>query len=127
MTLSPCAAGDDPEACLAVRDVLARVGDKWSLLIVGRLAEGPMRFNALRRAVEGVSQRMLTLTLRNLERDGLVIRTIHSGVPPAVEYALSPVGRTLLQPVSALVAWADANRVAMSQARQSFDDAASND
>jgi DNA-binding HxlR family transcriptional regulator len=107
--------------CLAVRDVLSRVGDKWSVLIVGLLDGGPMRFNALRRSVEGISQRMLTLTLRGLERDGIVTRTVEPTTPPSVEYALTPLGRSLLKPIRALAAWADENRLAVSEARVKFD------
>src|SRR5262245_36831120 len=89
-----------PEAeCLAVREVLNRVGDKWSVLLVERLGNGPRRFGDLRRGVEGISQRMLTLTLRALERDGLVKRTVFPTVPPSVEYSLTSLGRTLLEPV----------------------------
>jgi DNA-binding HxlR family transcriptional regulator len=107
--------------CLAIRDVLSRVGDKWSVLIVGLLESGPVRFNALRRSVEGISQRMLTLTLRGLERDGIVTRTVEPTTPPSVEYALTPLGRSLLKPIGALAAWAEQNRAAISQARANFD------
>ena len=116
-----CAGSAD---CVAVREVLGRVGDKWSLLVVGQLAQGPMRFNALRRAIDGVSQRMLTLTLRALERDGLVARTVQASVPPRVDYALTPTGQTLLDPVRALVAWAEAHRTVITDARAAFDAAA---
>jgi DNA-binding HxlR family transcriptional regulator len=116
-----CAGEGSEEACLAVRDVLGRVGDKWTLLVVGRLSAGPMRFNALRREIEGISQRMLTLTLRGLERDGLVLRTVHPGVPPRVDYALTPAGETLLKPVHALLLWAEAHRTAITAARTAFD------
>ncbi|HSZ56324.1 MAG TPA: helix-turn-helix domain-containing protein [Tepidisphaeraceae bacterium] len=109
--------------CLAIRDVLSRVGDKWSVLIVGLLESGPVRFNALRRSVEGISQRMLTLTLRGLERDGIVTRTVEPTTPPSVEYALTPLGRSLLKPIGALAAWAEQNRAAIAQARASFDKA----
>src|SRR4051812_20654229 len=102
---------DLPEAeCVAVHEVLKRVGDKWSVQVVALLGEGPHRFNALRRSIERLSQRMLTLTLRGLERDGLVTRTVFPTVPPSVEYGLTPLGRTLLEPVQSLVAWAQANR-----------------
>ena len=90
------------ENCQAVSAVLSRVGDKWSVLVVSILGRGSMRFNELKRAVDGVSQRMLTLTLRTLERDGLVMRTVYPTVPPRVEYELTALGRSLLQPVSAL-------------------------
>ena len=92
--------------CQIIRDTFALLGDKWSLLIVRILAEGTFRFGELHRIVVGISQRMLTLTLRNLERDGLVSRTIYPEVPPRVEYQLTALGRTLVEPVSALSAWA---------------------
>ena len=109
--------------CPAIRDVLSRVGDKWSVLIVGLLDSGPVRFNALRRSVEGISQRMLTLTLRGLERDGIVTRTVEPTTPPSVEYALTPLGRSLLKPIRALAAWAEQNRTAIAEARANFDKA----
>ena len=92
--------------CRAVSDVLARIGDKWSVLVVSRLGNGPLRFNELRRAIGGISQRMLTLTLRGLERDGLITRTVYPTIPPRVDYALTALGRDLLNPVSALGTWA---------------------
>ncbi|WP_224244862.1 winged helix-turn-helix transcriptional regulator [Hyalangium gracile] len=111
-----------PEAeCLAAREVLNRVGDKWSVFIVGSLGDGPLRFSDLRRSIEGISQRMLTLTLRGLERDGLVTRTVFPTVPPRVEYGLTELGRTLLEPVNALAAWAQNHREAIQAARERFD------
>jgi len=110
------------ESCIAVREVLDRVGDKWSVLIVGTLGARPLRFGELRRSIEGISQRMLTLTLRALERDGLVTRTVHPTVPPSVEYALTPLGQTLLASVDGLARWADANRLAIQRSREAFDD-----
>src|ERR1700761_8269873 len=110
-----------PPDCRAVSDVLARIGDKWSVLVVTRLGERPMRFNELRRSIGGISQRMLTLTLRGLERDGLATRTVLPTVPPRVDYALTPLGRDLLQPVSALGAWAIRNQAKIEQAREKFD------
>ena len=110
-----------PADCRAISDVLARVGDKWSVLVVTRLGEGPMRFNELRRSIGGISQRMLTLTLRGLERDGLVTRTVFPTIPPRVDYALTPLGRDLLQPVSALGAWAIRNQPKIASARERFD------
>jgi DNA-binding HxlR family transcriptional regulator len=111
-----------PEAeCLAIREVLSRVGDKWSVQIVGLLGEGPRRFSELRRSIDGISQRMLTLTLRALERDGLVTRTVFPTVPPSVEYGLTPLGRTLLEPVLALSDWARKNRDQIRSARERFD------
>ncbi len=110
-----------PGDCRAVSDVLARVGDKWSVLVVSRLGEGPMRFNELRRSIGGISQRMLTLTLRGLERDGLLTRTAFPTIPPRVDYALTPLGRDLLNPVSALGAWAIRNQPKIARAREQFD------
>lgn len=106
---------------LMAREILDRVGDKWSLLIVAILKDGPKRFNELRRFIEGISQRMLTLTLRRLERDGLVTRTQFPTIPPRVEYALTEPGRTLLAPVTALVAWVAANQHAIIEARGHYD------
>lgn len=110
-----------PSDCRAISDVLARVGDKWSVLVVTRLGERPMRFNELRRTIGGISQRMLTLTLRGLERDGLVTRTVFPAIPPRVDYALTALGRDLLQPVSALGAWALRNQPKIARARERFD------
>ncbi|HTV27847.1 MAG TPA: helix-turn-helix domain-containing protein [Xanthobacteraceae bacterium] len=110
-----------PGDCRAVGDVLARVGDKWSVLVVTRLGEGPMRFNELRRSIGGISQRMLTLTLRGLERDGLITRTVFPTIPPRVDYDLTPLGRDLLDPVSALGAWAIRNQSKIARARERFD------
>jgi DNA-binding HxlR family transcriptional regulator len=112
------------EDCRAVSEVLARVGDKWTVLVVSTLGEGPKRFNELRRALGSISQRMLTLTLRGLERDGLVTRTVFATIPPRVDYDLTKLGRSLLEPVSALGLWARKNRVAIQQARLTFDGAA---
>ena len=89
-----------PEDCRAVSEVLARVGDKWTVLVVSTLGDGPKRFNELRRALGSISQRMLTLTLRGLERDGLVTRTVFPTIPPRVDYELTRLGRSLLEPVS---------------------------
>ena len=112
------------EGCLATREVLHRVGDKWSVLIVGLLGRGRLRFGELRRSVEGISQRMLTLTLRGLERDGLVTRTVYPTIPPRVEYELTDLGRTLLVPINALASWANDNRQRIQAARKGFDAAA---
>ena len=109
--------------CVAVSDVLARVGDKWSVLVVTRLGAGPMRFNELRRSIGGISQRMLTLTLRGLERDGLVTRTVFPTIPPRVDYELTALGRDLLVPVSALGDWAIRNQPKIARAREQFDGA----
>jgi len=109
------------EDCRAVSDVLARVGDKWTVLVVGTLGDGAKRFSELRRALGSISQRMLTLTLRGLERDGLVTRTVYPTMPPRVDYELTKLGRSLLEPVSALGLWARQNRGAIKSARQRFD------
>jgi DNA-binding HxlR family transcriptional regulator len=110
-----------PEDCRAVSDVLARVGDKWSVLVVTRLGGGARRFSELRRSIGGISQRMLTLTLRGLERDGLVTRTVFPTIPPRVDYELTPLGRDLLRPVSALGDWALRHQAKIEKARASFD------
>ncbi|HEY5921821.1 MAG TPA: helix-turn-helix domain-containing protein [Kofleriaceae bacterium] len=109
------------EACPAVREVLHRVGDKWSVQIVALLGDGPMRFSELRRAIEGISQRMLTLTLRGLERDGLVTRTVFPEIPPRVDYELTRLGNTLLEPISALAEWAEEYRTSIQEARAKYD------
>ena len=114
----------EPAKCLAVREVLNRIGDKWSVQIVGCLGEGTMRFSELRRSIEGISQRMLTLTLRGLERDGLIDRTVFPEIPPRVEYALTRLGKTLLEPIQQLAEWAADNRVAIQSSRDRFDSAA---
>jgi DNA-binding HxlR family transcriptional regulator len=111
------------EDCRAVSEVLARVGGKWTVLVVTVLGEGPKRFNELRRSLGSISQRMLTLTLRGLERDGLVTRSVFPTVPPRVDYELTDLGRSLLVPVSRLGTWARQNRAAIQQARRQFDGA----
>jgi len=108
--------------CLATRQILDRIADKWSLHIVAVLANGPRRFNELKRGIDGISQRMLTLTLRGLERDGLLTRTMYPTIPPRVDYELTDMGRTLLKPVMALVNWANDNQVAIAEAHTRFDD-----
>src|SRR5476649_1074487 len=113
-----------PEDCRAVSEVLSRVGDKWTVLVVSTLGDGPKRFNELRRALGSISQRMLTLTLRGLERDGLVTRTVFPTVPPRVDYELTKLGRSLLEPVSGIGLWARQNRAAIQEARTRFDTAA---
>ncbi len=107
--------------CQTVTEVLARVGDKWSMQIVISLADGALRFNALRRAIDGISQRMLTRTLRNLERDGLVSRTVTPTVPPRVDYELTALGHSLREPVCRIGQWAVVHREAMAEARARFD------
>ncbi len=113
-----------PEDCRAVSEVLSRVGDKWTILVVSELGNGPKRFNEIRRALGSISQRMLTLTLRGLERDGLVTRTVFPTIPPRVDYELTKLGRSLLEPVSGIGLWARQNRTAIQEARLRFDTAA---
>lgn len=105
------------------RDVLSRLADKWALLVLGCLERGPHRFNNLRRSIRGITQKMLTQTLRKLERDGLVSREIFPTVPVTVEYRLSPLGQTLTQTVSLLTLWVEDNMDAMSAAQSAYDQA----
>jgi DNA-binding HxlR family transcriptional regulator len=112
------------EPACPIRDVMNRIGDAWSVLVVMRLGDGPLRFNALRRAVGAISQRMLTVTLRSLERDGLVTRTVFPTNPPQVEYALTGLGHGLAHPIGALADWAIAHRAEIAEHRRRFDAAA---
>ncbi len=107
--------------CRAVASILARVGDKWSVFIIMLLGAGPRRFNEIKRMVGGISQRMLTLTLRGLERDGLVTRTVFPTIPPRVDYELTDLGRGLWQPVEALGKWAHDHQTEIEDARARFD------
>jgi DNA-binding HxlR family transcriptional regulator len=109
------------DECQSVSEVLARVGDKWTVLVVSLLGGGPMRFSELRRSVDGISQKMLTTTLRLLERDGFCTRKVFPTVPPRVEYELTALGRDLLVPVKALADWTIANRERLDAARRRFD------
>jgi len=108
-------------SCRAVASVLARVGDKWSVFVIMTLIGGPQRFNELKRTIGGISQRMLTLTLRGLERDGLVTRTIFPTIPPRVDYELTDLGRGLSRPVEALGKWAMEHLAQIEAARTRFD------
>ncbi|WP_407189441.1 winged helix-turn-helix transcriptional regulator [Bradyrhizobium centrosematis] len=107
--------------CRGVASVLSRVGDKWSVFVIMMLSDGPKRFNELKRMINGISQRMLTLTLRGLERDGLVTRTIFPTIPPRVDYELTDLGRGLQQPVKALGQWAIDHLIQIEAARSQFD------
>jgi len=107
--------------CRAVASVLARIGDKWSVFVIMMLIDGPRRFNELKRMINGISQRMLTLTLRGLERDGLVTRTIFPTIPPRVDYELTDLGRGLAEPIKALGEWAFAHLTEIAGARSRFD------
>ncbi|WP_424213851.1 winged helix-turn-helix transcriptional regulator [Streptomyces sp. BI20] len=112
---------DTREGC-GVRQVLDRVADKWSLLVISYLEGGSMRFSELRRRIEGISQRMLTVTLRQLERDGLVRRTVHPVVPPRVDYELTPLGESLRDTLRFLVDWSDEHQDEIEAARAEYDD-----
>jgi len=114
----------DPARC-PVRDVLDQMGDKWSMLILISLAPRPRRFSEVQRAVPDISKRMLTQTLRQLERDGMISRHVFPTKPPSVEYRLSPLGDSLLGPLAGLVEWAESSHVQIQQARKRFDAAAS--
>jgi DNA-binding HxlR family transcriptional regulator len=108
--------------CAAMSDVLNRIGDKWSVMVVGMLGRnGTLRFNELKRMINGISQRMLTLTLRNLERDGLVTRTIYPEVPPRVEYSLTRMGETLREPIAGLWDWSAEHYQSIRDARAIYD------
>jgi DNA-binding HxlR family transcriptional regulator len=104
-----------------VRDVLDRIGDKWSVLILKNLETGPQRFGALKRLIGDISQRMLTQTLRDLQRDGLILRTVYPTVPPSVDYRLTKLGTSLMEPLEHLVQWSDRNHDKVRRARASFD------
>jgi DNA-binding HxlR family transcriptional regulator len=116
----------DPEltAACPVRDVLDRIGDKWSVLLVKTLKDGPLRFGVLRREIGDISQRMLTETLRHLQRDGLIYRKVYPTVPPSVEYGLTDLGRSLLVPLDQLVEWSAQHHEVVKAARKEFDKAA---
>lgn len=113
--------GEISASCRSVNEILNRIGDKWSVLVVTLLGDGPMRFSELRRLINTISQKMLTTTLRGLERDGFVTRTVTPSIPPRVDYALTPLGEDLLVPVKALTQWARANRTRVEAARAEFD------
>ncbi|SHI68535.1 winged helix-turn-helix transcriptional regulator [Wenxinia saemankumensis] len=117
-------APDDRELC-PVRDVLDRVGQKWTILVMVALHAGPRRFSALHRAVADISKRMLTRTLRDLERDGLILRTVYPTKPPAVDYTLTPLGRSSLEAMATLIGWAEGHHDEIRQARRAFDAALS--
>src|ERR1700676_2360520 len=122
-----CKGGHSPEERRAYAEILSRIGDKWTVLVVGVLALGPTRYSQIFKLVEGVSQRMLTLTLKSLERDGLVTRTVYPTNPPRVDYELTERGKTLIVPLHLLWTWAQANRTAIEGARRDFDQQRSKD
>ena len=120
----PTEAGSDEgsrEACRGLAQIIDRIGDKWTVMVVGHLSGGTMRFNQLMRAIPGISHRMLTLTLRALERDGLVARTAYPTVPPRVDYELTELGRSLTEPLSHLADWASARRDRIEAAQRRYD------
>lgn len=117
--LEPCGQHDHPDC--GIRDVLDRVGDKWSVLVIVELANGPRRFRQLQRAIDGISQRMLTLTVRRLERDGLVLRTVYPTVPAQVDYRLTGTGASLTHLVKALADWSLEHRPHIARAREVYD------
>ncbi|MEU9100989.1 helix-turn-helix domain-containing protein [Streptomyces sp. NPDC048361] len=119
--LEPCGQPDHPDC--GIRDVLDRIGDKWSVLVIVELAGGALRFRELQRAVHGISQRMLTLTVRRLERDGLVLRTVYPTVPAQVDYRLTETGTSLTHLVKALADWSLDHRAGIADARRSYDSA----
>ncbi|WP_242883368.1 winged helix-turn-helix transcriptional regulator [Actinomadura litoris] len=114
-------AESEEDVCREVLQILALIGDKWTILVVGQLRARTLRFGELHRAVTGISQRMLTRTLRQLERDGLVTRTVHAAVPPRVEYALTELGLTLLGSLTAVGDWAVEHRRQITENRRSYD------
>jgi DNA-binding HxlR family transcriptional regulator len=116
-TAQPAATEQEHASCKALGQVLDRIGDKWTVMVVGGLSKGPMRFNALLRLIDGVSHRMLTLTLRGLEQDGLVKRTVYPSVPAKVEYELTEVGASLVKPLRALSEWAQTHQPQIEVAR----------
>lgn len=107
--------------CRPISEFLARIGDKWTVLVVSLLGSRPLRFSELRRMIDGISQKMLTTTLRSLERDGFVTRTVFPTTPPSVSYELTDLGRDLLVPVAALADWARQNQARVDMARDRFD------
>jgi DNA-binding HxlR family transcriptional regulator len=123
MTLTGGDAVDSaqPLSSCRAREVLERVGDKWSMYVIDRLGQGSQRFTELRRGIDGITARMLTVTLRGLERDGIVTRTVYPVIPPRVDYELTPMGRTLLETIGQLLAWADSHLPAIDAARAAYD------
>ena len=114
-------AAELPSASCRVRGVLGRIGDKWAIYVVDRLGSGPRRFSELLRGIDGITARMLTVTLRGLERDGILTRTVHAAVPPRVDYALTPLGETLRTAIGQLVSWADTYLPEIEAAQAAYD------
>ncbi|HDF2340538.1 hypothetical protein UA45_02915 [Morganella morganii] len=118
---SPDSGGEDEAECLAVLKVLDRIGDKWTVMVLGALADGTLRFNTILRTINGISHRMLTLTLRSLERDGLVTRKIYPTIPPRVEYTLTEIGHSLIVPLLSLSDWGNEHLPQIEKARERYD------
>jgi DNA-binding HxlR family transcriptional regulator len=118
---APSAACEAVPAACRVRSVLDRIGDKWAIYVVDRLGQGPHRFSELQRGIDGITARMLTVTLRGLERDGILTRTVHASVPPRVDYELTPLGETLLSTICQLVAWAGDHIIEVEAAQADYD------
>ena len=114
-------AAELPSASCRVRGVLGRIGDKWAIYVVDRLGDGPRRFSELLRGIDGITARMLTVTLRGLERDGILTRTVHAAVPPRVDYALTPLGVTLHAAIGQLVSWAGTHLPEIEAAQAAYD------
>ncbi len=114
----------ESSACRRISEILSRVGDKWTVLVIVQLREGALRFSEIKRRLGSISQKMLTATLRALERDGFITRTVFPSVPPRVDYELTPLGRDLLKPVTAMANWATENADAIDRARVRYDGAA---
>jgi DNA-binding HxlR family transcriptional regulator len=112
--------GTDNAAC-RVRTILGRIGDKWAIYVVDRLGQGPRRFTELQRSIDGITARMLTVTLRGLERDGVLTRTAHAVIPPRVDYELTPLGESLLDTIGQLVSWADDHLPEIEAAQADYD------
>jgi DNA-binding HxlR family transcriptional regulator len=121
VTYIPVPCGNPYDADCPTRRILDRIGDRWTVLIIGALGDGGARFSELRRHIDGISQKMLTQTLRGLERDGLVSRTVHPEVPVRVEYSLTSAGRTLLEPLNALQTWAIEHLSDVAASRDAYD------
>lgn len=120
-TALPSAPPGAASASCRVRSALDRIGDKWAIYVVDRLGQGPRRFSELRRGIDGITARMLTVTLRGLERDGILTRTVHAAVPPRVDYELTALGKSLLDTIGQLVAWADAHIDEIEAAQSDYD------
>lgn len=119
--LASCGEDAAPSTRALVRDILERVADKWTMLVIRRLGDGPQRFTAIQASIPGISHRMLTRTLRALERDGMVTRTVYAQVPPRVDYELTGLGATLSEPVLAFVGWVERHQDEVEANRAAFD------